>query len=70
LRAGDVDQWQIFLVRAELLFSLGCDLACTIRDSIVRLPSRCGLATIHISPMSLTWLRVYEAEYDKHPVEL
>jgi hypothetical protein len=70
LPAGDADKWPIsYLLRAEYLWSLSCDLAIAIRDSMVRLPSRCGVARIQVSPMSLTWLQMHEIECEKHRAE-
>jgi hypothetical protein len=67
---GDGDQQPTDdLCRAELLLSFG-DLAAAIRDSIVRRTAQRLAARIHVSPMSLTWLRVHDIEYDKHRVEL
>jgi hypothetical protein len=56
--------------RAEFLFSLGRDVAVTIRDSVLRGVSRFGDSRIRVSPMSLEWLLAHEAEYSKHPAEL
>jgi hypothetical protein len=68
---ADGDQRSIHhLFDAELLFSLGGYLAAAIRDSIVRRAIQRLDARIHVSPMSLTWLRMHETEYDKHRVEL
>jgi len=68
---ADGDQRSIHdLFGAELLFSLGRDLAAAIRDSIVRRATQRLAARIRVSPMSLTWLRMHETEYDKHRVEL
>lgn len=67
----DADQGAIHdLFSAESLFSLGRDLAATIRDSIVRRATQRLAARIHVSPMSVTWLRVHDIEYDKHRAEL
>lgn len=56
--------------RAEFLFSLGRDVAVTIRDSVLRGVSRLGESRIRVSPMSFEWLLAHEAEYTKHPAEL
>ena len=59
-----------FVFRAEFLFSLACDVAVTIRDSVLRGVSPFGDSGIRLSPMSLKWLQMHEAEYSKHPEEL
>jgi hypothetical protein len=59
-----------YLFRAELMLSLGRNLAATMRDSILRQVSRCGAARIHVSAMSDTWLQMHETEYGKHRAEL
>jgi hypothetical protein len=70
LPVGDADGWLNSCVcRAELLLSLGRDLAASMRDSILRHASVRGACRIHLSAMSETWLRMHETEYDKHRAE-
>jgi hypothetical protein len=67
---GGEHWWPAFSVlRAELLFSLGDDLAVTIRDSILGRLSHFGDTRIRVSPMSLEWLQTHQTEYDKHRAE-
>jgi hypothetical protein len=54
----------------ELVFPFVSDLGASIRGSIVRWAARWPVAPIRVSPMSLTWLRMHETEYDKHRMEL
>jgi hypothetical protein len=56
-------------IRAEVVFTLGRDLAIAVRDSIVRRVSRRGGARTRVSPMSLDWLQTHEIEYRKHRLE-
>jgi hypothetical protein len=55
--------------RAEFLFSLGRDVAVTIRESILWGVSRFGDRRIRVSPMSLEWLQMHDVECSKHPAE-
>lgn len=71
LRGVEFGQWPIScLLRGELVLALARELATTVRDSILRRLSRSPGPKIHVSPMSITWLRIYEVEYDKHRAEL
>ena len=70
LSAGDVGAWlSVYMFRAEAAFCSGRDLAATWRDSVLRRVSRCGAARIHVSGMSDSWLRIHEAESEKHRTE-
>ena len=51
---------------SELALALVRTLATTVRDSIRRWSSRLLRTGIHLSPISSTWLRMHEAEHDKH----
>lgn len=42
----------------------------TGRGSVVRWSSRFLGRGIHVSPMSGTWLRTHEADYDKHGADV
>ena len=71
LSVDNVGSWLTASVcRAELVLSLGRDLAVSVGDSILRWASLCSAARIHVSAMSDTWLRMHEAEYGKHTAEL
>lgn len=72
LRGVEVGQWPVSrLLRSEFVLALARELAATVRDSILRRSSSLFPgAKIHVSRMSLTWLRVHESEYDKHRAEL
>ena len=71
LSVGDVGGWlNAYVYRAESAFCLGRDLAATMRDSILRRVSGCDAASIHVSAMSDSWLRMHETDYDKHRAEL
>lgn len=72
LRGGQLGQWPISrLLHGAWVFGLARELAATVRDSVLlRWPSRSSGAKIHVSPMSLTWLRRHEGEYRKHLAEL
>ena len=70
LRVGDAGGWlNSCVLRAELIFYLGCDLAVSMRDSIRRHRLRCHASRIQVSALSDTWLRIHETEYDKHRAE-
>jgi hypothetical protein len=70
LSVGDVGSWLTACAcRAESAFCLGRDLAATMRDSILRRLSGCDVASIHVSAMSDSWLRMHETDYDKHRAE-
>ena len=70
LRVGDAGGWlNCCVVRAELIFSLGRDLAVSIQDSIRRHGLRRRASRIQVSALSDTWLRLHETEYDKHRAE-
>jgi hypothetical protein len=61
----ELGQWPIsLLLRSESVLVLARELATTVRESIRRRSS-----DIRVSPMSLTWLRMHECEYDKHRKE-
>lgn len=71
LPVAGVGRWLAsYVFRAELVLSLGHDLAAAVRDSIVRRASRSGAARIHVPAMSDAWLRMHETEYDKRRAEL
>jgi hypothetical protein len=71
LSIGDGGGWlNSFVFHAESAFSVGRDLAATLRESIRRRMPRCGAARIHLSGMSDNWLRLHETDYDKHRAEL
>ena len=55
---------------SELALALVRTLATTVRDSIRRWSSQLLGTGTHVSPMSNTWLRMHEAEYDKHRGEV
>ena len=57
------------VVQADVLLSLGRDLAASIRDSVLRHASRRSASRIHVSAVSDTWLRMHETEFDKHRAE-
>lgn len=68
LRAGG---WLTsYVLGAELMLSLGRDLAAAVRESILRRASRSRAARIRVPAMSDTWLRMHETEYDKRQAEL
>ena len=70
LRVGDAGGWlDSCVVRAELIFSLGCHLAVAMRDSIRRHRLRRHASRIQVSALSDTLLRCPETEYDKHHAE-
>jgi hypothetical protein len=61
----DVGRWPIsLLLRREPVLVLVRELVTTIRDSI-----RFRSPGIRMSPMSDTWLKAHECEYDKHGTE-
>jgi hypothetical protein len=66
LRGVELRQWptSLLLLRGDPVFVLARELATIVRESIHRRSSR-----IRVSPMSLTWLRTHECEYDKHGAE-
>jgi hypothetical protein len=66
LRGVEVGQWPIsfLLQRGEPMLVLVRGLATTIRESIRRRSSE-----IRVSPMSPTWLKTNECEYEKHRTE-
>jgi hypothetical protein len=68
---GDIGAWLGgYVFRAELVLSFGRDVAATVRQSVLWRRSRSGAARIHVPPMSDTWLRIYETDYDKRRAEL
>ena len=69
LPIGDHHWPPVSSYRAEVVFTLGRDLAIAVRDSIVRRVSRRGGARTRVSPMSLDWLQTHEIEYRKHRLE-
>ena len=70
LPVGGVGGWLTSYVnRGELVLSLGCDLAATVRG-ILRRASRTRAAKIRVRAMSDTWLQTHETEHDKRCSEL
>lgn len=64
-------EWPISrLLRGELWLALVRELAMSLPESILRPSSQSPGPAIHVSPMSLQWLRRYEDDYDKHGAEL
>lgn len=55
---------------SELALALVRTLATTVADSIRRWSSQLLGTGIQVSPMSSTWLRMHEAEYDRHRGEV
>jgi hypothetical protein len=70
LTASDVLSWLNYVFRAEWAFSASRDLAALVRDSILRWAPRSAEASIHVSAVSPTWLRMHETEHGKHHSEL
>jgi len=67
LLVGNVGGWlTAYLSDAESACCRGCDLAAAMRDAILRRVSGRGAARIHVSGMSDSWLRMHEADHDKH----
>lgn len=66
LRGVELGQWPIslLLLRGEPVLVLARELATIVRESIRRRSPE-----IRVSPMSLTWLRTHECQYDKHRAE-
>jgi hypothetical protein len=54
------------LLHGELVLALVRELATSVRESRLR---RSPEAEIHVSPMSIAWLRIHAGEYDKHRAE-
>jgi hypothetical protein len=68
---GDIGRWLSSCVfRAELVLSLGRDLAAGVRNAILPRASRSGASRIRVPPVSDTWLQTHETDYDKHHAEL
>lgn len=66
----ELGQWPISrLLHGELLLALVRELATSLRQSMLRRSSRSPGAEIHVSAMSLQWLRTFEDDYDKHGAE-
>jgi hypothetical protein len=59
-----------------MLLPLGADLRFLVRqavaggNSVVRRWVGVPGTRIHVSPMSPTWLRIHEADYNKHAAEI
>jgi hypothetical protein len=68
-RRVESDYWPIPLPLGDEFRLLVCTVA-TGRGSIIRWSSRLLGRGIHVSPMSGTWLRIHEAEHDKHAAEV
>jgi len=66
----EVGQWPISrLLHGELLLALVRELATSLGVSMLRPSSRSPGTEIHVSPVSLQWLRTYEDDDDKHGAE-
>jgi hypothetical protein len=66
-RGVDTVQWLVSrLLHGESLLALVRELATSLRASMLRPSSPSPSAEIHVSPMSLQWLRTFEDDYDKH----
>jgi hypothetical protein len=64
----NVDGWlDASLGPVESAIGFGRALSTAMRDVIRRWLSGYGLAKIHVSRMSDSWLRIHETDYDKHP---
>jgi hypothetical protein len=71
LSVGDVGGWlNSYVFHPESAFCLGRDLAAAMRDVVRRRVSGRGATRIHVSAMSDRWLRMHEADCDKHRAEL
>jgi hypothetical protein len=71
LSVGDVGVWlNSYVCRGESAVFVGRDLAAGMRDFILRRVSACVATRINVSAMSDSWLRMHEADYDKHHADL
>lgn len=70
-RGLEAGHWPMsYPLGSELALALFDTLATMVPDSIRRWSSQLLGTGIYVSPMSSTWLRMHEAEYDKHRGEV